>query len=189
MRLPFSARVLLLGVGLAALSVPAVTTVAQASPTASSPTSVTCNGTLAANTYINVTVQSGSCTLGSGDIIQGNVVVQGGGLTMLGTPVQGSVTVQNSPGATIQAAIIQGNVTIQGSAEPMIADNTINGSLVWQSSSTEVYGFGNTVKGNIVVQNSSGGLFEFNTAGGTCTIQNSVLSLSNNSGANPCVVQ
>jgi glutamate synthase domain-containing protein 3 len=80
-------------------------------------------------------------------------------------------------------------VTIQGSAEPMIADNTIGGSLVWQSSSTEVYGFGNTVKGNIVVQNSSGGLFEFNTASGTCTIQNSVLPLSNNSGANPCVVQ
>jgi hypothetical protein len=184
MRSPHAARILLLGAGLAALSVPAFTAVAQANTKASSLSNTTCSGTLPPATYINVTAQSGSCVINmsswpAGDGIQGSVTVQGATLTMWMASVKENVTVQSSSAMTIEDSTIGGSVTVQNSAGPVMAMNVIGGNLIWQNNTSEVYGFHNQVQGNIVVQNTTGGMFEFNSAGSSCIMQNSLVGWHN----------
>jgi hypothetical protein len=183
MRSPLATRVLL-GAGLAALSLPAFTVAAHANTKASPPPpNATCSGPLPSGTYNNVTAQSGSCSIGNTDVITGNVTVQGATLWMSSATVKGSVTAQASPAVNIGNSTIGGNVTVQSGGGPVLVDNpSIGGNLTLQGNGAGLYAMGNHVVGSIVVQNDSTGLFWFNTAGANCISQNSVLGLGNTAG-------
>jgi hypothetical protein len=185
MRLPLAAWILLPVVGVASLSVPASTAIAQTK--AAVPTNTICKGTLPAGTYINVIAQSGSCAIGNNATISGSVTVQSASLTMANATVTGNVTSQASAMLNIGGSTIGGNVTLQAGVGPVMYNNSIGGNMTWQNETSFVYGVQNQVKGNIVIQNVPVGLFEFNSAGGSCGMQNSVVGVGNTAvGSNSC---